>query len=138
MVPFVIRRRQPGSSVGAERTDRLADCSLRLTCSLRLARLLAGNQELQPVRGAGSPRIVQSETLPVEGRPTAAEQELGLNCFEYAELTECASFGRTDAVPMNVDKVPLLAERWSLDPARIDERMRTHEPGVVGEPPQGY
>jgi len=29
----------------------------------------------------------------------------------------------------------LLAERWSLDPGRIDERLLERERGVAGEPP---
>jgi len=34
----------------------------------------------------------------------------------------------------NVEKVPLLAARWSLDPAAIDERLLAHARGVAGEP----
>jgi hypothetical protein len=38
----------------------------------------------------------------------------------------------------NVDRVPLLAARWSLDPAAIDERLLSREYGLAGEPSRAY
>jgi hypothetical protein len=35
---------------------------------------------------------------------------------------------------LNTEKVPLLAARWSLDPASIDERFLEREHGLAGEP----
>lgn len=74
------------------------------------------------------------KTLWQQGERTAAERELGLTCFDYTELCEGASFGQSGAIDQNVDKVPLLAARWSLDPARIDRRFLEREGGVAGEP----
>src|SRR5437762_2576019 len=63
------------------------------------------------------------QTLWQQGRETQAEKDLNLKCFGYGEAVERASFTATDAAGANVDKVPLLAARWSLDPARIEERL---------------
>jgi len=72
-----------------------------------------------------------------QGARTAAEKELELRCFDYFEPTERGFFG-PDVISANVDKVPLLAARWSLDPARIDERFLENERGVAGEPSRRY
>ena len=77
-------------------------------------------------------------TLWQQGPRTAAENELGLKCFEYMETAERFSFGAPDPVALNVDKVPLLAARWSLDPARIEERALEAQHGVAGEPSKRY
>jgi len=47
------------------------------------------------------------------------------------------SFDQPDPASMNVDKVPLLAARWSLDPAGIDERFLETAPGIAGDLPTG-
>ena len=78
------------------------------------------------------------KTLWQQGTRTAAEKELDLKCFDYAEPPERVSFGQPDAIALNVDKVPLLAARWSLDPARIDQRFLERERGVAGEPSQRF
>lgn len=78
------------------------------------------------------------KTLWQQGARTAAEMELGLKCFDYAESSERASFGQPEAISQNVDKVPLLAARWSLDPARIDRRFLEREGGVAGEPSRRF
>lgn len=77
-------------------------------------------------------------TLWQQGSRTTAENELGLKCFEYMESAERLSFGAPDPVALNVDKVPLLAARWSLDPARIEERALEAQHGVAGEPSRRY
>jgi hypothetical protein len=77
-------------------------------------------------------------TLWQQGSRTAAENELGLKCFEYMEPADRVSFGAPDPVALNVDKVPLLAARWSLDPARIEERALEAQHGVAGEPSRRY
>lgn len=79
------------------------------------------------------------KTLWKQGARTAAEKELDLKCFDYAESAQrSASFGQPDVIAANVDKVPLLAARWSLDPARIDERFLEQERGIAGEPSRRY
>jgi len=77
-------------------------------------------------------------TLWQQGARTSAETELGLKCFEYMEPAERLSFGAPDPVALNVDKVPLLAARWSLDPARIEEHALEAQHGVAGEPSRRY
>lgn len=77
-------------------------------------------------------------TLWQQGKRTSAEKELDLKCFDYMEPAERISFGTPDPVAVNVDKVPLLAARWSLDPARIEERALETQHGVAGEPSRKY
>jgi hypothetical protein len=71
-------------------------------------------------------------TLWHQGRRTPAEDALGLQCFDYGDPVPNDSFGLPEAAISNVDKVPLLAARWSLDPARIDQRIVAQAQGVVG------
>jgi hypothetical protein len=73
-------------------------------------------------------------TLWQQGRRTPAERELDLKCFDYTEAATRDGFGSSDSIALNVDKLPLLAARWSLDPARIDERFLEHATGVAGDP----
>lgn len=76
-------------------------------------------------------------TLWRQGHLTQAESDLGLKCFDYSESLE-RTFNGVDVIGANADKVPLLAARWSLDPARIDERFLQTEPGIAGEPSRRY
>jgi hypothetical protein len=78
------------------------------------------------------------KTLWLQGPRTVAERELGLKCFDYLEGAEPHSFGRPEVASLNVDKVPLLAARWSIDPGRIDARFLQMERGVAGEPSWHY
>lgn len=73
-------------------------------------------------------------TLWAQGRPTRIESALGLKCLDYEEAVEPAFFGQSDMLQANVDKVPLLAACWSLDPAEIEERCPEQVLGVAGEP----
>jgi len=77
-------------------------------------------------------------TIWKQGLRTQAEHELGLKCLDYSDPTDRASFTPPDAMAANADKVPLLAARWSLDPAEIDERFLEHERGIAGEPSRRY
>jgi len=77
-------------------------------------------------------------TLWNQGAQTGAEKELNLKCFDYTESVQRTPFGQLDVVSINVDKVPLLAARWSLDPARIDARFLETERGIAGEPSWRY
>ncbi len=72
-------------------------------------------------------------TLWNQGKRTISEQELGLKCFDYSDPTQPFPFGMQERINANVEKVPLLAARWSLDPAMIDDRFLEHERGVAGE-----
>ncbi len=72
-------------------------------------------------------------TLWLQGARTTAEKELGLKCFDYGETGEAGSFGKPNVMAANVEKVPLLAARWSLDPEEIDEQFLEQERGIAGE-----
>jgi hypothetical protein len=69
-----------------------------------------------------------------EGKITPAEKDLGLKCFDYAEPVESNAFGLPESIATNLERVHLLASRWSLDPDEIDERFIDQEWGIVGEP----
>jgi len=78
------------------------------------------------------------QTLWQQGRQTQAENDLNLKCYGYTETVERTSFGSPDPISANVDKVPQLAARWSLDPAHIDSRFLEAAPGIAGEPSRRY
>jgi len=78
------------------------------------------------------------KTLWNQGARTPAEIEAGMKCFQYFEEPEPVEFGEPDVISSNTEKVPLLAERWSIDPAAIDEHTLEHDFGVSGEPRRFY
>lgn len=78
------------------------------------------------------------KTLWKQGLRTSAEKDLEVRCFDYLEPSQRPLFGQPDLIAANVDKVPLLAARWSLDPARIDEHLVETERGIAGEPSRRY
>lgn len=89
------------------------------------------------------PRVVRAyawagATLWNQGIRSPAECELGLKCFPYLEAPDRPLFGQVDILAVNTEKVPLLAARWSLDPAAIDTRVFEHTRGVAGEPSRLY
>jgi len=69
-----------------------------------------------------------------QGERTAAEIDLSMKCFGYGERPFADSWAASEWMATNVAKVPLLAARWSLDPARIDVRLRKHADGIAGDP----
>lgn len=71
-------------------------------------------------------------TLWNQGVKTRAEIELGMKCFQYFEPLDCAPFDQPDVITPTTEKVPLLAARWSFDPAAIDERVFEHARGIAG------
>ena len=71
-------------------------------------------------------------TLWNQGQPTRAEAELALKCYAYGEGEDRIEFGRVDPAAVNTERVPLLASRWSLDPAAIDTRVLKEHQGIAG------
>src|SRR5678815_2501607 len=55
------------------------------------------------------------KTLWKQGARTAAEKELEVHCFDYTEPAKQSFFAEADVISSNVEKVPLLAAKWSLD-----------------------
>jgi hypothetical protein len=78
------------------------------------------------------------KTLWNQGIKTRAELDLGLKCFRYLEGPERARLGQSDVIATNTDKVPLLAARWSFDPAAVDERILERACGIAGKPSRLY
>lgn len=73
------------------------------------------------------------ETIWNQGMKTPAETELSMKCFGYGEEPNADSWAAVEWTAANVGKVPLLATRWSLDPARITDRALKHADGIAGE-----
>jgi len=65
------------------------------------------------------------ETVWNQGAKTLPEIELGLKCLAYGENPPTP-----EQVEANAKKVPLLAARWSLDPAEINSRFVKHITGI--------
>jgi hypothetical protein len=72
------------------------------------------------------------ETLWNQGALTRAEIELGFDCREYGDRRDGHS-PINDTCGGNTEKVPLLAARWSLDPATIDTAFDWPQSGIAGE-----
>jgi len=68
------------------------------------------------------------ETVWQQGEKTALEIELKFKCFGYGEDV-CSE----KILQANCDKVPILAARWSMDPARINSRAPKVANGIAGE-----
>jgi hypothetical protein len=73
-------------------------------------------------------------TLWNQGIKTPAELALGLKCFHYLATAGQLSPRQLDIVAANTEKVPSLAQRWSLDPATVEERMFAQASGIAGVP----
>ena len=57
-----------------------------------------------------------------------------MKCFGYGEEPNVNSWAAVEWTAANVGKVALLATRWSIDPARINERVRKHADGIAANP----
>jgi hypothetical protein len=68
------------------------------------------------------------ETIWNQGPKTFAENALNLKCSEYAEDSEIELWTTKENAAANVEKIPLLAARWSVDPEILH---RTD--GITGE-----
>jgi len=73
------------------------------------------------------------ETIWNQGTRTLPESELDLKCFDYGE-----DYFSSKVIEKNSEKIALLAARWSLDPAAIDERFLNFANGIAGELPQFF
>ncbi len=73
-----------------------------------------------------------------QGVKTPAEIALGVKCFGYGETTTASDWTVADYLVANVEKVPQLARRWSLDPSEIDRRTLARARGIAGQPAPRY
>lgn len=78
------------------------------------------------------------ETIWNEGEKTPAETGLSMKCFGYGEDPNADLWAAVEWTAANVGKVPLLAARWSLDPARINARTLNYANGIAGESSRVY
>jgi hypothetical protein len=74
-----------------------------------------------------------AETVWNQGTRTAAETDLSMKCFGYDEHPAADSWAAAEWMAANVAKVPLLAARWSLDPARMGRPRQKHAGGIADE-----
>lgn len=68
-----------------------------------------------------------------QGPPSPAELGLGLQCFAYFEQDDRQWPEARDPILQNLERLPMLAARWSVDPTSLDERHFTTGRGIVGE-----
>jgi hypothetical protein len=68
-----------------------------------------------------------------QGAKTLPETELGLHCFDYGD--DSATFNE---IQKNVEGLPLLAARWSLDPAEVKLHTLRQANGIAGESARIY
>jgi hypothetical protein len=73
------------------------------------------------------------ETVWNQGGLTLSEIELGLKCSSYGD--DFAALGEAEA---NFEKVPMLAARWSLDPAEVRNFSARQATGIAGGPAGVY
>ncbi|MSU58951.1 MAG: hypothetical protein EXS35_12425 [Pedosphaera sp.] len=73
-----------------------------------------------------------------QGAKTNAERELGLKCLGYGEGSPSPVWGESELMALNAEKVPLLAARWSLNPAAIDARFVERSRGISGWPAKWF
>lgn len=73
------------------------------------------------------------KTLWHQGKLTRAELDLGLQCFDYAEPPERLRPEHVAAIAANLERLPRLAARWSVDPAAINGRLLRESQGIAGE-----
>jgi hypothetical protein len=84
-------------------------------------------------RGGGIVRAFAwaGRTVWNEGEMTAAERTFRMRCPDYEDPPPRSALAR-EAILANVDKVPLLAARWSIDPVSVHQQL-PHAIGVTGE-----
>jgi len=73
-----------------------------------------------------------------QGVKTSTETALGVKCFGYGETPAADEWTVADFIVANVEKVPQIARRWSLDPAEIDLRTLSGAQGIAGQHPRRY
>ena len=73
------------------------------------------------------------EALWNEGELTAAERELALECRPYGEPPQPVHLFSDSFAVRNLEKVPALAARWSVDPGSVRPALSRRQSGFAGE-----
>jgi hypothetical protein len=74
-------------------------------------------------------------TLWNEGALTQDERVLFMQCYDYGVTGEGQGIETLGAAWSNIEKLPLLASRWSIDPVAISGPALDELCGVAGEAP---
>jgi hypothetical protein len=69
-----------------------------------------------------------------QGTETLAENRLGLKCFGYGDDSEDEPWTARETAAANIEKIPLLAARWSVDP----EILHRDGDNIAGESSRLY
>ncbi len=75
------------------------------------------------------------ETAWNQGKPTRAEQKTGMCCFDYLAAGDEESYQQWEIVGANVDRLPVLASIWSVDPVVFEDAAMRLKPGWAGRLP---
>jgi hypothetical protein len=73
------------------------------------------------------------QTLWNQGTLSTAELKLGAVCHDYLADEHLSWREQQEISAGNIDLMPALAARWSIDPAAIDARKIAAFPGLIGE-----
>ncbi|MGD1088142.1 MAG: hypothetical protein ABR955_05400 [Verrucomicrobiota bacterium] len=73
------------------------------------------------------------ETVWNQGAKTMAEIEMGMKCFGYGENSDAEFWTTNESAVENMEKVSLLASRWSIDPVILHRAD-----GITGESSRLY
>ena len=128
----------PGIPDPAEDIDEVYHLLRLLSIKLGAAQFFSFNRALGHhgwawARGGGVVRAFawSGHTLWNEGEPTPPERTLRMRCPGYDEPEPQSAIAR-EIILGNIDKVPLLAARWSVDPVSVHQQV-PHGVGVTGE-----
>lgn len=73
------------------------------------------------------------QTVWNQGEMSSAELKLGATCHQYLEDEDLSWQEQMDISANNIELIPALAARWSIDPSAIDARKIGHYPGISGD-----
>ncbi len=128
----------PGVPDPSEDIDEVFHLLRSLSVKLGAAQFFSFNRALGHhgwgwARGGGVVRAFAwaGRTLWNDGEVSPAERAFRMRCPAYEDPPPRSALAR-EAILANVDKVPLLAARWSVDPVSVHQQM-PHAIGVTGE-----
>ena len=79
-----------------------------------------------------------NETVWNQGVKSIAEIELNMKCFNYGEDAGMDDATMEEYAAANVEKIPSLAARWSLDPAVTGGNWQSPADGIAGKSSRFY
>lgn len=73
------------------------------------------------------------QTIWNQGQMSSAELKLGFTCHDYLEDENLSWQEQQEISADNIELIPALCARWSIDPSAIDARRISPYPGLSGE-----